>query len=254
MDGIGLASHIGNLEEGPAAVLLELLSISKIQLVLECRGKCYIYRHNPRLLAGCELGFVRELGVHILNLVAVGGTHYKHIVYHLVGNALGNFTNAVGTADSYHLCAELLRLCCRSPCHVAEAGERNALSSQFFANLCKCERCKIHCAEACSLRTKDAAAPSQTFAGKNTGIILTGKFAIHSVHIADFASANADITCRNILIGTDAAPKFKHISLAETHYFTVALACGVKVRAALATAHRQSGKSILEGLLETKEL
>ena len=44
-----------------------------------------------------------------------------------------------------------------------------------------------------------------------------------------------------------------HERLAEPHDFGVALALGVKVRAALAAAHGQRGQGVLEGLLEGEE-
>jgi hypothetical protein len=52
----------------------------------------------------------------------------------------------------------------------------------------------------------------------------------------------------------DVAPQFGHEALAETHHFIVALALGVEVAAALATAHGQGGQAVLEGLLEAQEL
>jgi hypothetical protein len=42
--------------------------------------------------------------------------------------------------------------------------------------------------------------------------------------------------------------------LAEAHHFARAAALGVEVGAALATAHRQRGQRVLEGLLEGQEL
>ena len=75
-----------------------------------------------------------------------------------------------------------------------------------------------------------------------------------AVQEADFASADTYISGRYVLVGTDAAPEFKHECLAETHDFGIALSNGVKVGSALGTAHRKGRKGILEGLLETEEL
>jgi len=44
-----------------------------------------------------------------------------------------------------------------------------------------------------------------------------------------------------------------HQRLAKAHHFAIALALGVKVRAALAAAHRQGGEGILEGLFKGEE-
>ena len=48
--------------------------------------------------------------------------------------------------------------------------------------------------------------------------------------------------------------KLCHKALAETHNLSVALALGVKVRTALAAAHRQCCKAVLEDLLKAEEL
>ena len=47
--------------------------------------------------------------------------------------------------------------------------------------------------------------------------------------------------------------KLGHKCLAETHDFSVALTCGIKVRTALAAAHGQAGQAVLEYLLKAKE-
>lgn len=47
--------------------------------------------------------------------------------------------------------------------------------------------------------------------------------------------------------------KLRHEALAESHDFGVRLAARVKVRAALAAAHRQTGKAVFEGLLEAQK-
>ena len=77
---------------------------------------------------------------------------------------------------------------------------------------------------------------------------------IHTEHIAYLASAYTDVTCRNILIGTDMTIELGHESLAEAHYFALALAAGREVGTTLCTTHWQCGKRILECLLECKEL
>ena len=50
------------------------------------------------------------------------------------------------------------------------------------------------------------------------------------------------------------AVQLGHKTLAEAHDFHVALAVGVKVRAALAAAHGQGGQAVLEGLLKAQKL
>ena len=50
------------------------------------------------------------------------------------------------------------------------------------------------------------------------------------------------------------AGELGHEGLAESHDFVIGLALGVEVRAALAAAHGERGKGVLEDLLEAQEL
>ena len=254
VDSVGLAAHVGDFEHSPAAVLLEFLGIVEAELVLECARESDVHGDAPALLACGELCSLGELDCHILNLVAVGGTHLEHIVDHFVGDAVRNLANAVGTADGHDLCAELLCLLGCAPCHVAEAGEGNLVALEGLADLLECKICKVQCAVTGCLGTKDTAAPGHALAGKNTGVVLTGELAVHSVEEADFTAANAHVAGGNILVGTDAVPELKHEGLAEAHDFVIGLAHGVEVGTALAAAHREGGEGILECLLEAEEL
>ncbi len=49
------------------------------------------------------------------------------------------------------------------------------------------------------------------------------------------------------------AGQFGHEALAETHYFSIRLAFGIKVRSTLTTAHRQCGQGVFKDLLEAQE-
>ena len=57
----------------------------------------------------------------------------------------------------------------------------------------------------------------------------------------------------DIRVATDMAEQFAHESNAEPSYLLIGLSFGVKVGPALSASHIQSGKSILESLLEAKE-
>ena len=254
VDSVGLAAHVGDFEHSPAAVLLELLGVGLAELVLECGGECDVYGNAPALLAGSEHGLAGELGSHILNLVAVGGTHDEHVVDHFVGDAVLDFANAVGTADGHDLGTELLCLLGSAPCNVTEAGEGDLLAFEALADLLEGKVCEIECTVAGSLGTKDGAAPGHALAGENAGVVLTGELAVHTVEEADFAAADTYVAGGNVLIGTDAAPELEHEGLAEAHDFVVALSNGIEVGTALAATHRESGESVLEGLLEAEEL
>src|SRR5208283_6231097 len=58
---------------------------------------------------------------------------------------------------------------------------------------------------------------------------------------------------RHVRVRSDMAEEFGHEALAELHHFVVALALGIKIRAALAAAHGERGQGILQYLLEGKE-
>gem|GEM_PF-4331452 len=120
MDSAWLASHVGYLAAAPATILLKFLGVVLRKFVLECARESDVARNAPSLLACSELSLLRELGSHILNLVAVRSTHIKHISDHLVGNAVWNLANSVRTRDSNNLSAKLLCLCSGTPSYVTE--------------------------------------------------------------------------------------------------------------------------------------
>gem|GEM_PF-6142860 len=80
---------------------------------------------------------------------------------------------------------------------------------------------EIQSAETGSLRTKDRTSPSSSLSGENSCVVLSSKLLVHSVEETDLAAAYSYVTCRNILIRTDALPKLSHKCLAETHDFVV---------------------------------
>ena len=73
------------------------------------------------------------------------------------------------------------------------------------------------------------------------------------VQIADLAAADTDVARRAVDVLADVALKLGHEGLAEAHDFTVGLASGIKVGAALGAADRKTGHGILEALLEAQE-
>ena len=85
-------------------------------------------------------------------------------------------------------------------------------------------------------------------------MILASKLLIHTVEVSNLAAAYTYVTCRNILIRTDATPKLKHKGLAETHNFSIRLANRVKIRTALSATHRERCQSVLKRLLKAEEL
>ena len=253
-DSGGLATHVGNFSNVFHTVLDQFLGILFGHFVLESARACDVALHAPSLLAGSEFGFAREFVGHILNLVAVGGTHIQHVVNHLFGDAVGDFADTVRTGDGNHLGTKLSGLDGGTPSHVTEAGEGDALAFHLVVLLFHHALHIVDGTETGGFRTNQGAAPAVALAGQSAGAVLAGQFLVGTVEVTDFTSANADVTGRAVLIRTDVAPQLIHEGLAETHDFLVRLANGVEIGTALATAERQVGQGVFEDLLESQEL
>ena len=65
--------------------------------------------------------------------------------------------------------------------------------------------------------------------------------------------ADADVARGNVGVLADVTVQFHHEGMAEAHDLAVALALWVEVGAALRAAHRQSGETVLQDLLEAEE-
>lgn len=83
---------------------------------------------------------------------------------------------------------------------------------------------------------------------------LVAESLILTEHIADLTSACTDVAGRNVCVSTDVLAKLSHEALAETHNLSVALTLRIEVGAALAAAHREGCKAVLEYLLKAEEL
>ena len=98
-----------------------------------------------------------------------------------------------------------------------------------------------------------AAAPVAALARERAGELVAQPLVLPE-EISDLASADADVTGRDVGVLADVALEFGHERLAEFHHLVVRLALGVEVRTALAAAHREGREAVLEGLLEGEEL
>ena len=250
MDSARLASHVRYLAAAPATVRFEFLRIVFGELILERTRQRDVTRYRPRFLVGCELTEFRELIRHVLYFVTVRRTHNEHVVDHLFGDAVRDSNYAVRAADSYHLSAEFDSLGSRTPCYITETGDSNRLAFDILARLVKQVLREIECTETGSFRTENRTAPCHTFAGEDTGVVLTRELLIHTIEETDLASAYAYVTGRYILIRADAAPELQHKRLAETHDLRIGLTDRIKVRTSLGSAHRQGRKGVFEGLLK----
>jgi hypothetical protein len=77
---------------------------------------------------------------------------------------------------------------------------------------------------------------------------------VHAEQITYFATSYADVTGRNVFIGSDIVVQLSHESLAEAHHLSVGAATDREIAAAFGTAHRQCGECVLEGLFKSEEL
>ena len=107
---------------------------------------------------------------------------------------------------------------------------------------------------ACSLRTEDGAAPFHAFTRQGGTVELARQFLVVAEQVADLAGSHADVTGRHVHIWPNHLIEFAHEGLTEFHHLIVALAADREVRASFATAHRQGGEGILEGLFEAEKL
>ncbi len=254
LDSSGLRTHVGDLGNILHAVSDKLFCILFSELVLESAGASDVALDHPRLLTSGELALAGELVSHILNLVAVGSTHNQHIVDHFLGDTIGDLADAVRTGDSNNLSAEFDSLGSSTPSNVTEAGEGDSLTlhgvALFFDHVFHI----VHGTETGSFGTDEGATPAIALTSESAGAVLASEFLVHTVHIANFAAANAYVTSGAVLIGTDIAPEFIDKSLAEAHDFGIALSNGVEISTTLTTAERQHGQAVLEDLLEAQEL
>src|SRR5207245_9677838 len=86
----------------------------------------------------------------------------------------------------------------------------------------------------------------------------TLKYVYHPLALArqvpDLGTACADIRCRYIGMRTYVSEEFRHERLTKSHDLRVGFAFWIELRAALATAHRQTCKRILKDLFEREKL
>ena len=124
-----------------------------------------------------------------------------------------------------------------------------------------------------SFRSDKASTPVNTLTGKHTSKLVL-QFLVGTEKVADLSSTGPNITSYpshkkksltkmfsqekkgstwDIRVATNMAEQFTHESSAEPSYFLIGLSFWIKVGPALSASHIQSGKSILEGLLEAEE-
>ena len=103
------------------------------------------------------------------------------------------------------------------------------------------------------LRANQRTAPVQALAGQYTGKLVADALVL-AKHVANLATAHADVARWHVGIGTNVARKLRHEGLTEAHYLVVGLAFGVEVGTALSASHGQGSERVFENLLKAEEL
>ena len=149
--------------------------------------------------------------------------------------------------------AEIEQLFDRVLGDVAGAGDQADLAFERFLAALQHLLRVINAAIAGCFGTNQRAAPVESLARKHAGELIA-KALVLSEEEADLAAAHADVAGGHVGVWSDVALEFGHKALAEAHDFAIALALGIEVRAALASAHGQGGQRVLEDLLEGEKL
>ena len=183
---------------------------------------------------------------------AVDVLKFEDEVELLFGETFGNVDCAVGVAHCDDLGAERKELLGGVGSHVTRAGDSHFLAFDVDAASCEHVEQEVYVTVAGSFGAYERAAEFEAFAGESSGEFAS-HLLVHTVHIAHFATAYADVAGRNIGVGTDVAPQFGNECLAEAHHFHIRLAFGAEVATAFTAAHRERGERVLESLLEGEE-
>ena len=244
------ARHIGAFGNQLDAVGNQCLCVLQKQFVLGGAGQCDFAWNFPDVAAvvieHCIWGILQIL----LNPTAAA---FLNLLDDLQTDAVRVIDTAVGVGHGDNLRAHLQRFFSGIDCDIARAGD----DGHLVLGVVVCHHPqqlldKVEQAVAGGLCANERTAIGQTLSGQDAG-----KFSLHpfvlSKEIADFAGTHTDVSGRNIGISADVAGKFGHEALAEAHDFGIGFSFGVKVRAALAAAHRKSGQAVFENLLKGKE-
>ena len=136
--------------------------------------------------------------------------------------------------------------------YVTRTGNNHLLASKALAVSLEHFFCVVNQAIACCFWTDQAAAKSKRFTSQDTSIELVKAFVL-AIEVADFTSADTDITSWNVKRWTDVFLQFCHKALAEAHHFSISLTFGIKVRSTFTTADWQASQYIFKDLLKSEE-
>ena len=246
--GIFGSGHIRPLHNGNDTICHQQFCIFQRQFVLGGTGQRYIDLGAPQALSGMVLC----LRTALLVLRQAGPLYLFDLLEQRNIDSLRIVDPAVGIGSSYHLGTQLLGFLNGVSSHVAGTGHRNCFACQRMAMAAEHLLCDIQQTEAGGLSSGQRTAEGQALTGQNA-LKQAPDTLVLAVHIADLPSAGANVAGGHVRIRTDVTVKFCHKALAESHDLPVGLALGVKIRAALTAADRQTGQGILKNLLKSEE-
>ena len=249
---LGSKRHVCSFEYCHAAVVNKCLCTCCVHLVLGCAGVSNVALYVPDVLAAFNI-------LRTGNFLDVLGDASSSLLLDVEENvevdAIGVIDVACGVAHCNNLAAEGGSLLCAVLCNVAGTGNNNGLA--LVRGVCKMFKSfngVVNNAETGSLGTCEGATVGDALAGENAAVETVNDLLVLAEHVADFTCANTDVACGSIGELADVTIELSHKALAETHNLCVGLALGVKVGAALAAAHGESGQGVLQNLLEAEEL
>ena len=192
------------------------LRILAADLVLSCARQCDIALHAPWLLT-LKILSCRYLFQIFPDSAAMTLLDLQNDIQL---NSIRIIDISIRIRHRDNFCSKLL---CLPACILRDiAGTRddNRLSSQFLSGTSCHFLGDIHQAIASSFRSCQRTSEGKTLARQNP-LILAGDPLVLTIQIADFASAYANIACRNILVRADILIQLGHETLAETHDFGI---------------------------------
>ena len=205
-------------------------------VVLHGGGHIHIHILGPPMLGtGHELAAeVVGIGLAVHGIL---GTHLQNEVQLLLGvDAVGIVDIAVGAGHISDLGAQLSGLLHDAPCHVAVAGQGDALALDGVALVLEDLLQIVDSAVAGGLRADQGATVAEALAGEDAVLPSALQAAILAEQVADLTAAHAHVAGGDVHVRPNVAVQSRHEALAEAHDLGVGLAGGIKVGAALGTA------------------
>ena len=218
MHSLRRGRHVGTLRHSEASVGKQRARVVAVKLVLCGRRHCDVALHAP--WASALKIFAAVFLSKLAYASAVDVFKFEDKVELFLTQSFRHVDCAVGVAHRYNFGAKFKQLLCRVGSHVAGAGDGNLLALDVDAASGEHIEKKVDIAVASGFRAYQRASEFKAFAGKRAGV-LARHLLVHAIHVAHFASANADVAGRHVAVGAKVAPQFSHKCLTEAHHLHV---------------------------------